>query len=261
MQFRPEKVLRIMRQFMTHSNQHAFQTPEASNQGGASVLPYTYTIVRARRKTMVVHVRHASMEVRVPLFVSDAQVKDFVNRHSQWILRKLEHKAGQESQRLALTDGGSIYYKARTLTVRYITDSRDDIVITEREFRIHGRRLSEETAARILQRWLLTQARILLPGRTQALANYLQVGTRLKEVVFRKTKTKWGHCTSSGRIQFNWLIMMAPDAVIDYMIAHEVSHLLHMNHSKRFWNLVESVCPDYRTYVKWLKKHEHRLWL
>ena len=121
--------------------------------------------------------------------------------------------------------------------------------------------MREETAARILQRWLLTQARLLLPGRTQALANYLQVGTRLKEVVFRKTKTKWGHCTSSGRIQFNWLIMMAPDAVIDYMIAHEVSHLLHMNHSKRFWNLVESVCPDYRTYVKWLKKHEHRLWL
>ena len=234
-----------MRQFMTHSNQ----------------LPYAYTVVRARRKTMVVHVRHNNVEVRAPLFVSDAQIKDFVDRHTQWILRKLEHKAGQEAQRLALSDGGNIYYKARTLTVRFVSDSRDDIVVTDKEFRIHGRRLNAETAARILQRWLLMQAREHLPARTQALANYLQVGSKLKEVVFRKTKTKWGHCTSSGRIQFNWLIMMAPDAIIDYMIAHEVTHLLHMNHSKRFWSLLESVCPDYRTYVKWLKKHEHRLWI
>lgn len=234
-----------MRQFMTHSNQ----------------LPYAYTVVRARRKTMVVHVRHNNVEVRAPLFVSDAQIKDFVDRHTQWILRKLEHKAGQEAQRLTLSDGGNIYYKARTLTVRFVSDSRDDIVVTDKEFCIHGRRLDAETAARILQRWLLMQAREHLPARTQALANYLQVGSKLKEVVFRKTKTKWGHCTSSGRIQFNWLIMMAPDAIIDYMIAHEVTHLLHMNHSKRFWSLLESVCPDYRTYVKWLKKHEHRLWI
>lgn len=210
---------------------------------------------------MVVHVRHGSVEVRAPLFVSDDQIKGFVARHAQWILRKLEYKAGQEAQRLALVNGGSIYYKARTLKICFVADSRDDIVVTDKEFRVHGRRLNAETAARILQRWLLVQARTLLPARTQALANYLKVGTKLKEVVFRKTKTKWGHCTSSGRIQFNWLIMMAPDAVIDYMIAHEVSHLLHMNHSKRFWCLVESVCPDYRAYVKWLKKHEHRLWI
>lgn len=253
-----------MRQFMTHSNQadqYAHSADGMPPQGASTELPYTYTIVRARRKTMVVHVRHDSVQVRAPLFVSDAQIKDFVARHTQWILRKLEHKAGQEAQRLALIDGGNIFYKARSLKVRFVTDARDDIVVTDKEFRIHGRRLNPEAAARILQRWLLMQARALLPGRTHALASYLQVGTKLKEVVFRKTKTKWGHCTSSGRIQFNWLIMMAPDAVIDYMIAHEVSHLLHMNHSKRFWSLVESVCPDYRAYVKWLKKHEHRLWI
>ncbi len=253
-----------MRQFMTHSNQpdlYALQSDGMPPQGDSAALPYNYTIVRARRKTMVVRVRHDSVEVRAPLFVRDDQIKDFVARHAQWILRKLEHKASQEAQRLALVDGGSIYYKARTLKIRFVPDSRDDIVVTDKEFRVHGRRLNAEAAARILQRWLLMQARTLLPARTQALASYLKVGSKLKEVVFRKTKTKWGHCTSSGRIQFNWLIMMAPDAVIDYMIAHEVSHLLHMNHSKRFWSLVESVCPDYRAYVKWLKKHEHRLWI
>lgn len=265
MQFRLEKVLRIMREFMTHSNQATSSLADreylSAQAQHPDSLPFDYSVTRAKRKTMVIHVRHASVEVRAPLFVSVREIREFVTRHRAWVEKKLSEKAGQDAQRLMLTDGGTIFYKARSLTVRYISDTREAIVITEREFCIHGPRLNDEVAARILQRWLLLQARTVLPARAKALAGYLQAGGRLKEVVFRKTKTKWGHCTSSGRIQFNWLIMLAPDAIIDYMICHEVSHLLHMNHSRRFWAVVESVCPDYRIYVKWLKKHEHRLWL
>lgn len=250
---------------MTHSNHTPSSLSNHDLQGTQAQYPdsltFDYSIARAKRKTMVIHVRHASVEVRAPLFVSAREIREFVIRHSAWVVKKLAEKAGQDAQRLTLTDGGNIFYKARSLTVRYIADSREGIVITESDFCIHGRRLTDEIAARILQRWLLLQARTMLTVRTKALAGYLQAGDRLKEVVFRKTKTKWGHCTSSGRIQFNWLIMLAPDAIIDYMICHEVSHLLHMNHSRRFWAVVESVCPDYRVYVKWLKKHEHRLWL
>lgn len=224
-------------------------------------MPFDHNIVRSKRKTMVIHVRHGIVEVRVPLFVSGTQVQAFIDKHQEWIIGKLEHKAVQDAQRLTLKDGGSIYYKGKTLEVRFIENCRDEIMINETEFCFHGRQMNEASAARALQRWLLVQARAVLPQRTRALAVYLQAGPQLKEVVFRKTKTKWGHCTSSGRIQFNWLIMLAPDAIIDYMICHEVCHLLQMNHSRRFWGLVESVCPDYRIYVKWLRKHEHRLWI
>jgi predicted metal-dependent hydrolase len=210
---------------------------------------------------MVVHVRHDRVEVRAPGFVTDQQIAVFVHTHVDWIIRKLEHKANQDAQKLRLEEGGCIFYKARTLTIRFVPDTTEHVVVTDSEFRIHGSHFSAQGASRILQRWLLAQARAILPERTRALANYLNAGKRLKEVVFRKTRTKWGHCTSSGRIQFNWLIMMAPDAIIDYMICHEACHLVHMNHSPRFWALVESVCPDYRIYVRWLKKHEHRLWL
>lgn len=224
-------------------------------------LPVDYSVVRARRKTMAVHVRHQAVEVRVPLFVSQSQIQDFVSTHIPWILKKLAHKAEQDAQRPDLRDGGTVYYKARTLRVRLLPAVSEHVDITDTELRLHGRGLTPERAARLLQRWLLGQARTVLPSRAQGLATYLQVGPRLKDVVFRKTKSKWGHCTSSGRIQFNWLIMMAPDAVIDYMICHEVCHLVHMNHSPRFWALVESVCPDYRRCTRWLRTHEHRLWL
>jgi predicted metal-dependent hydrolase len=224
-------------------------------------LPVGYSVVRGRRKTMAVHVRHQTVEVRVPFFVSQTQIEAFVSTHIPWILKKLAHKAEQDAQRPDLRDGGIVYFKARLLHVRFVPAVSEHVEVTDTEMRLHGRGLTPERAARVLQRWLLAQAKAVLPSRSRALATYLQVAPRLKEVVFRKTKSKWGHCTSSGRIQYNWLIMMAPDAVIDYMICHEVSHLVHMNHSPKFWALVESVCPDYRRYTRWLRTHEHRLWL
>lgn len=254
-----------MRQFMTHSKHTAIALhahPDAASAKVATqVLPFEYEVLRSKRKTMVVHVRHELVQVRAPKFVSDKDIREFVFTHQQWILRHLEQKASQDAQRLELRDGGRIFYKGRALRVRIEKSSQEAISFNDSEFRIATREVSEASAARTLQRWLLAQAKAVLPARTRALAAHLKVESQLKEVVFRKTKTKWGHCTSTGRIQFNWLIMLAPDAIIDYMICHEVSHLLVMNHSAKFWALVQSVCPDYRHYVKWLRKHEHRLWL
>lgn len=253
-----------MRQFMTHSNQPP-KALTAHPQDAAAKVATTpvveYQVVRSRRKTMVIHVRHEKVEVRAPLFVSEREIGRFVDSHREWIQRQLNRKAQQDAQRLDLSDGGSIFYKGRTLRVRLLRATRESIETTESEFVLFCRDPSGAGPGRALQRCLLAQAQAVLPARTRALADYLGVGDKLREVVFRKTKTKWGHCTSSGRIQFNWLIMLAPDAIVDYMICHEVSHLRVMNHSAQFWALVASVCPDYRTYVKWLRKHEHRLWL
>ena len=86
----------------------------------------------------------------------------------------------------------------------------------------------------------------------------IPVGLLISLVSFRKTKTKWGHCSTRGIIQFNWLIMMAPNEVIDYLVAHEVSHLVHMNHSTDYWRVVSSLCPNYKIHRDWLRENEHR---
>jgi hypothetical protein len=201
------------------------------------------------------------VEVRAPQFVSDKHIQEFVVKHTQWISHKLAEKSQHNSQRLRLQDQTKIFYKGKTLRLRIFERAREAIEVNGEEFVIYAKHLDERSVSTVLQRWLMVQAKAVLPERTRALAAYLKVEPKLKDVVLRKTKTKWGHCTTSGRIQFNWLIMLAPDAIIDYMICHEVSHLLVMNHSAQFWALVESVCPDYRVYVRWLRKHEHRLWI
>lgn len=223
-------------------------------------LPLVCEVTRSKRKSLALHVRHDRIEVRAPLHVTTAEIFRFLDKHQRWLTRKLSEKQQRASQMLRLQDGHPIFYKARPLTLRLQQAPKAAVYVQAEQLLIQGPDLSLAGTEKILKQWLLNQARTWLPARTRALADYLGAGHRLKEVVFRKTRSKWGHCTHDGRIQYNWLIMLAPDGVIDYMIAHEVCHLLHMNHSPAFWQAVASVCPDYSRYTGWLKQHEHRLW-
>jgi predicted metal-dependent hydrolase len=135
-----------------------------------------------------------------------------------------------------------------------LTDITDDRLL------IYSRSNEPEALEKHFSKWLKHQASEYMTTQTIKTARALGVEERLKEVIFRKTKTKWGHCGSDGTIQYNWLTMMAPKEVIDYLIAHESSHLVHMNHSKRFWQTVESICPDYKNLKDWLKTYGHRFW-
>lgn len=72
-------------------------------------------------------------------------------------------------------------------------------------------------------------------------------------------KTRWGSCSSNGVLSFNWRLMLAPPRVLDYVVVHELCHLTHMNHSKNFWSMVESVYPNYKEYENWLKENGHKL--
>ena len=223
-------------------------------------LPLSCLVTRSRRKTLALHVRHDLVEVRAPLHITTPEILVFIQKHQRWLKRKLSEKQQRATEILQLQDGKPIYYKARWLTLSLQSASRPGVYIHEDRMLIQGPDVTAGGAEKILKNWLQEQARLWMPARTRALAEYLGAGHRLKDVVFRKTRSKWGHCTSDGRIQYNWLIMLAPDGVIDYMISHEVCHLLHMNHSPAFWQAVARVCPDYQRYTGWLKQHEHRLW-
>ncbi|MEC8427906.1 MAG: M48 family metallopeptidase, partial [Pseudomonadota bacterium] len=117
-------------------------------------------------------------------------------------------------------------------------------------------RCTEQTLQRKLSDWYLSQAQEYMGPKTLRYAR--QLNKSVSDIKFRRTKSKWGHCTSRGVIQYNWLIMMAPVAVIDYLIAHEVSHLVHHNHSARVWNTVEKLDPAYRQHRQWLKDQGHK---
>ena len=85
------------------------------------------------------------------------------------------------------------------------------------------------------------------------------IDKRAKSVRFRDTSSRWGSCTSDGKLSFSWRIMMAPKPVINYLVAHEVAHLKQMNHGPKFWKLCEELCPDTERCKDWLKRNGNAL--
>lgn len=109
----------------------------------------------------------------------------------------------------------------------------------------------------VMDRRYRQAAREYFAGRC---AYYRQfTGGNYTRITIRDQKTRWGSCSSTGTLSFNYRLMFAPPRVLDYVVVHELCHLTHMNHSREFWDLVASVQPDYKVYRNWLKEHGREL--
>lgn len=166
-----------------------------------------YKLIRSKRKTLMIRITEsADLEVRAPKHVSVKQIEQFVQSKKSWIEMYLQ--------------------KARQIA--------------------HARHLAcpdeAEMAARIEE--LKRLARDTLPQRTQTLSAL--VGVQPRVVSISSAQKRWGSCSAGGRINLSWRLMRLPQALCDYVIIHELCHLLEMNHSKSFWREVERCMPDYR---------------
>ncbi len=222
--------------------------------------PFPCEVVRQQRKTLGLYVKHHQVEVRVPLRVSQRDIEAFVTLNRQWIKDRLKAEAEHNRLKLRIEHGAKILYRARELSIEFRNHRKERVLVEDKKFIIQGYQLTPARARLIVERHLLAKAKSYIVPRATGLAKHLGLEDKLSDIRFRKTKTKWGHCTSKGVLQYNWLIMLAPYSVIDYMITHEVCHLKYMDHSQRFWSLVESVCPDSHRFRSWLKENEHRLY-
>jgi predicted metal-dependent hydrolase len=108
-------------------------------------------------------------------------------------------------------------------------------------------------AAAAIERWYRRQARAEIGPRLDAAT--ARAGTSYAGLTIRGQKTRWASCSTSGHMSFNWRLLLAPEAVLDYVVEHEVCHLELMDHSPRFWALLESRVPDWREYARWLRRY------
>jgi predicted metal-dependent hydrolase len=111
--------------------------------------------------------------------------------------------------------------------------------------------------ARRVRDHLVITARDELAPRARRLA--AQIGREVRRVSVRDTKSRWGSCSGEGNLSFSWRLIFVPEPVLDYVVAHEVAHLIEMNHGPRFWRLVESLVPGRLGARSWLKRHRDRL--
>ena len=116
---------------------------------------------------------------------------------------------------------------------------------------------NEATVRAALEAWYRRQAQTAFRARLEQLIK--PYGFVYGRVSVKGQKSRWGSCSRQGNLNFNWRLLLAPPAVLDYVVIHELCHLKEMNHSARFWQLVARTCPDYATHRRWLRLHGREL--
>ena len=221
---------------------------------------FEYEVIRTNRKTLTLYVKQQRVIVRCPVATTNVEINEFIETNQNWILDRLKEDQIFQKETLKIEENHKIFYQAKDRTIVFKEGRVGRVEVNQDEFIIQCKKIDPMSAKKQLEGYLIDKATEYIIPRAKGLAAHLGVEGKISEIKLRKTKSKWGHCTSKGVVQFNWLIMLAPNSIIDYIITHEVCHLIRMDHSQNFWELVESICPDYQKYVTWLKNHEHRLW-
>ena len=164
--------------------------------------------------------------------------------------------------KLKLENGDILYYLGEARTLRIMREERSrarvklvmDLLLMWAPYEADYSYKKEQ-----LEKWYRREAGEVFHAKALEYAAVLHVD--FKNIRVKDQKSRWGSCSSNRNMNFNWRILMAPEPVCDYVIIHELCHLVHMNHSPDFWNLVESICPGYREYKRWLKEHGEELYL
>lgn len=214
-----------------------------------------------RKKSIAVKIEAGRVVVLAPKHCGVQQIEQLLQDKANWIDRKLQ-QAAQQRQDVAnkvFEQGGTFSYLGDSYQLNLIASSAQHIVLHGGTMHVHLPNPHPFQVAKVLYQWYQTQAKHLLPSKTAEIASLL--GKSYNKIKFGRFKRQWGSCNTRAEIGYNWLLVQAPESVIDYVVVHEVCHLEHMNHSKAFWALVASLCPDYKVQRQWLKQNAHRLQL
>ncbi|KUJ83604.1 M48 family peptidase [Microbulbifer flavimaris] len=220
-----------------------------------------YTLVRSpRRKRVGLVMARNGVEVRIPQRCAEVYGHRFLQENAQWVRAQMlrSRQRAAEVPEYSYRWGEEFPWLGRQLPLRRAERSAEAVIDGDR-IRVFTREKAPEPARlqAAVQRLYQREALALLTRKSENLAAHL--GLRPAAVRVRRTRSKWGHCTVRGELQYNWLVCLAPEQVVDYLVAHEVCHMRHHNHSRAFWQLVEEFCPDYKTLRRWLRENGHQL--
>lgn len=208
---------------------------------------------RAKRLIMRLSRDRESAIVTVPRSAGRGQALEFVQRSADWLSKQLKR---HETTRAA-ADNAHIALRGVRHSLCYTGERRglvtvDDVAVA---VRVPG---DAPHAARRLKEFLKAEAKRDLDSASQRYA--MAMGVAVRRITVRDQKSRWGSCSASGDLSYSWRLILAPEFVLDYVAAHEVAHLRHMNHGPAFWKLVLRHCPSTSEAKKWLKAHGETLY-
>ncbi len=214
-----------------------------------------------RKRSASIYLEGDGVKVRVPKSLPDSCVRDLIARKSPWIKRKLkdaELKAPPKPKEFV--SGETFSYLGRNYRLKILSGDAPSLKLIGGYLEVSilgSSKTQEEEIRSLLVDWYRIHARERLEEKTRRYARILQVEPNCVSV--KDYKSRWGSCSTTGDIYYNWRIVMAPHRIVDYVVVHELCHLLEHNHSPAYWRHVERIIPDFQECREWLKRNSKRL--
>ncbi|MDP1558882.1 MAG: SprT family zinc-dependent metalloprotease [Nitrosomonas sp.] len=214
-----------------------------------------YTFKRSRRKSIGLKIDSGGLIVNAPLSGSLHGIESVLRDKADWVIKKLDQWKNRKSTQLIWAEGANFPLLGKPWQFTMVAS--DVIQMTPgkleaRMAKIESSELTAEQIERVVMAWYYRQAFSCFTERVTFYANKLNV--ELPSLRLSRAKTRWGSCNTRGVIHLNWRLIQMPLNLVDYVVAHELSHLIEMNHSPAFWQLVGRIYPDYLAARKELKK-------
>ena len=213
-----------------------------------------------KRKTISIQIKPDRIKVLSTYWISKNSVREFILKNEGWIRKKLADQKLRVKPVTNLVNNEKLTLCGKNYKLKVISEPiiepeiRSETIIISNNFKT--RKTLGSIESQILKLLKDFSFRIL-QKKTFEFSQIMNV--RYNSVKIKNYKSRWGSCSSKGDISFNWKIIFAPENIIEYLVVHELSHLIHFNHSKLFWNKVEEFQYNYKENRKWLKENGYKL--
>jgi predicted metal-dependent hydrolase len=220
--------------------------PEPSHRiviGGQSV---DYHLRRSQRRSIGLTIDHRGLRVGAPLRARQGDIEALIRQHSDWVLDKLSswRERPPPPEKLEIANGTTVFVLNEPCTVAFTEISRSPWQFAGNT--IYLKPSATANANQLLEKALREKARSIFAER---LAHYAPLlGVNSPPLRLSSARTRWGSCSHHGGISLNWRLVLMPLAIVDYVVCHELAHLKEMNHSPRFWSVVQQLCPDWKAH-------------
>ena len=212
----------------------------------------SYLLERRPRRTVGLKITENGLVVHAPKRIFEFQLNQILQEKSNWILTKLQAREANQVDKIQWINGEYLLYLGQDIQLKLVADIKKSIHFQNYELAIHATQANIHKVCRAsVLMWYKKQAFLDFARRLEVFAAKLGVPT--PPLTLSNAQSRWGSCNSRGEVRLSWRLLQAPPHIINYVICHELAHLKQMNHSAKFYAVVESLFPDYKAAEKALK--------
>tara|TARA_B100001989_G_scaffold224323_1_gene178730 strand:- start:138 stop:815 length:678 start_codon:yes stop_codon:yes gene_type:complete len=212
-----------------------------------------------RKKTISILIKDGNVEVKAPFNLMQKEIDSFILKKEKWIKNKiLSQKSIKKLPKKKFINGEVFKLLGKDLILKInINDTKktyikNDYICLDLK---NNTKNNKEKIKKELELFFRSFSERILKEKT--LIESKKMNLKVKEIKVRSYKNRWGSCSSNGNISYNWKLIMAPERIINYVIIHELCHLIHFNHSRDYWREVSKKLPNYKENKEWLKSNQY----